>query len=80
MCVQKGMYFNSLGLGEVFISYLVALPGEGSSQISFWGLTVRHLEALQLPSAVSTSRPWSVPHTTPAAPNPAPKESGGRQF
>ncbi|KAK4816653.1 hypothetical protein QYF61_019630 [Mycteria americana] len=36
LCVHKGMYFNPLGLGEVFIPYLVALPGEDSSQISFW--------------------------------------------
>lgn len=55
---------------------LVAPPGEGSFQISFWWLTIRNLEVLQLSVALSTSPPWSVPHATPAGSSPATKESG----
>lgn len=76
LCVHKGMYFNPLGLGELFIPCFMALPGEGSSQMSFWRLTIRHLEALQLPFALSTSPLWFVPQTTTAGSNPAPKEGG----
>jgi len=70
------MYFNPLGQGEASIPYLVALPGKDSCQISFWRLTTRHPEALQLPVALSTSPSWSVPQATPAGSNPAPKEGG----
>lgn len=76
LCVCEGIYFNPLRPGEPFSLCLVAPPGEGSFQISFWWLTIRNLEVLQLSVALSTSPPWSVPHATPAGSSPATKESG----
>lgn len=74
LCVCRWMYFSSLGLGVAFSHDLVALPEEGSFQISFWWLTIRQLEALQFSVALSTSPPWPVPQVMPAGSNPALKE------